>query len=120
MDRAKIGSEAEQQAEKFLKAQGLKLIARNSRSRFGEIDLIMQANSTLVFIEVRKRTHREYGGAAASVDFRKQRKLIQTAKIWLANNYRYQNHNCRFDVIAIESNGEIPRCIWYKDAFRPE
>ncbi len=46
MDRAKIGSEAEQQAEQFLKAQGLKLIARNSRSRFGEIDLIMQANST--------------------------------------------------------------------------
>ena len=120
MDRVKIGSDAEHQAEQFLEKQGLKLIARNYRSRLGEIDLIMQNNSTLVFVEVRKRTHHKYGGAAASVDFRKQRKLIQTARFWLANNYRYQSHSCRFDVIAIESNGEIPGCIWYKDAFRPE
>lgn len=106
------GKKAEDVAHSYLKKNGLELITRNYRCRFGEIDLIMQDKDTLVFIEVRYRNTDRFGSAIESIDVNKQRKLIFTA-----NHYLSQTNNLqptRFDVVALEPN-ESP--LWIIDAF---
>lgn len=108
------GVKYEQQALAFLKKQGLLLICQNFYCRFGEIDLIMSDQGTLVFIEVRFRKNQQYGGAIASITPQKQKKLIKTAKHYLSllDNEPY----CRFDVIAISDENTAPQ--WVQDAFQ--
>lgn len=111
------GKDAEKHAETFLKNKKLTLISRNFSCRFGEIDLIMLEKKTLVFIEVRLRRNKSYGGAANSVTTGKQTKIIKTAQLFLSQHTRYQNYICRFDVIAYEYDSAPDNPMWYKDAF---
>ena len=124
MDRQMIGKDAEQKALKFIEQQGLNIITTNYHCRLGEIDLIARDKKTLVFIEVRARSHQQWGGASASVDSRKQRKIIKAAAHFLSKHQAYRDSACRFDVIAFEAkphSGTGDSCpVWYKDAFRPE
>ena len=73
-ERKEAGAEGESAALAHLQRAGLKLIARNYRCKAGEIDLIMLDGGTLALIEVRYRSTLDYGGAAASVTWRKQRR----------------------------------------------
>jgi putative endonuclease len=107
------GDAAEEQARRYLEGQGLHTVARNVSSRFGEIDLIMRDNPTLVFVEVRYRHSSRFGGAIASVDAKKQRRLIATAHGYLQQHPH--DGPCRFDVVAI---GGTPNGIeWLQHAF---
>ncbi len=108
-----LGMQGEQRAERLLRDAGLQLIARNYRCRHGEIDLVMRQGNTLVFVEVRRRSHTGFGGAAASVDLRKQKRLIAAARHYLAGRGG-EPPPCRFDVVAIEGAG-VPQ--WLPDAF---
>lgn len=104
------GQIGEDAALAYLLQQGLTLVERNFRCKGGEIDLVMQAQDTLVFVEVRKRADKNHGGAAASVTLAKQKRLIIAAQIFLQ---RYKMPPaCRFDVIAID--GE--QMNWLKNA----
>lgn len=107
-----LGKKAEDVASSFLIKNGLVLVTRNYRCRFGEIDLIMQDSDTLVFIEVRYRKNDNYGDAAESVGREKQRKLVFTANQYLIE------HPCdtptRFDVVALTGN-QTPQ--WITNAF---
>ena len=76
-DNIEVGSQAEDFAQHYLEQQGLALVERNFRCRLGEIDLIMHEGSTLVFVEVRYRRNRDFGGPVISVSPRKQQKLRQ-------------------------------------------
>jgi hypothetical protein len=67
------GAAGEQLAADYLQRQGLKLIERNFRVRGGEIDLICRDGASTVFVEVRRRSRSDYGGAAASITAAKQR-----------------------------------------------
>jgi len=96
----------------YLKSHGLKLLATNYHSRFGEIDLIMQEKEVLVFVEVRYRSRSNFGGAAMSVTPGKQRKITLTALQFLQKNNK-TNHQCRFDVVAISDQ----QTNWIKSAF---
>lgn len=96
------GSRAEDAALAYLQEQGLTLVERNYLCKGGEIDLIMQDGSMLVFVEVRKRSHTIFGGAAASVTPAKQRRLIKAAQHFL-QRYRMPPA-CRFDVIAMDGD----------------
>ena len=98
--RIEQGQEAEQQASEYLQQQGLRPLARNYRCRSGEIDLIMKSHDSLVFVEVRFRRYSAFGGAAASVDRRKQRRLLATAQHYL-QQHKASNRPCRFDVVAV-------------------
>lgn len=103
------GSRFEQQACEFLQAQGLMLIAQNwQQPKVGELDLIMiekgQAWSTLVFIEVRQRQRSGFGDAALSVTKNKQHKIIRAARYFLQQHPEYNDYECRFDVIAYDTN----------------
>ncbi len=75
------GKEGEQYAEAYLQGQGLFLVERNYRCRFGEIDLIMREGKVVVFIEVRMRASQAFGGAASSITLSKQGKLMRTARL---------------------------------------
>lgn len=107
------GLQAEQRAVQYLQQQGLKLIAQNYRGRFGEIDIIMQDKDVLVFVEVRLRRNGDFGGAAASIDARKQQRIIQTAQQYLGG-LKYAPP-CRFDAVLIDA--ESKKFEWLKNAF---
>ena len=101
----------------YLKDQGLKLICKNYNCRLGEIDLIMQDQDNLVFVEVRYRKFEDYGDSAASVNRQKQRKIINTAKLYLLENDLYDKCYCRFDVVAINLKHNQPDIEWISNAF---
>ena len=106
------GREAEALAAAFLESKGLKVIARNYRSRFGEIDIIARDGDVLVFVEVRERRSRAYGGAAASITAAKQQKLTRTALVYLGDSATPPA--CRFDAVLVAGQGKIE---WLRDAF---
>jgi putative endonuclease len=115
MLRTEAGSEAEGEALAYLQKFGLTLIARNYRCKGGEIDLVMLEGATLVLIEVRYRSSLRYGGAAASVTLRKQRRIINAARHLLATRSDLRRYRARFDVIAMSRLHEEPQ--WIKAAF---
>lgn len=108
-----LGSEAEIIAAIHLQQKGLKLLAQNYQSRYGEIDLIMQDGKTIVFIEVRLRTTNSFGGAAMSITPSKQQKIIRTAELYLQ---KHGNADCRFDVILMNKASE-DGIEWISNAF---
>ena len=108
------GAQAEKLAVQYLQQNGLKLVEQNYRGRFGEIDLIMQDGTTLVFVEVRLRRNGEFGGAAASIDMRKQQRIVSTAQQYLASLARIPE--CRFDVVLMDEI-EQRNMHWLKNAF---
>lgn len=95
-----------------MQQNGLVLIARNYRCRYGEVDLIMQDKETLVFVEVRLRSRSNFGGAAASIDSHKQHKLARTAQYYLASLPHLPP--CRFDAVLLTSATQIE---WIRNAF---
>lgn len=101
-DKRALGNAAESVAKRWLESKGYTALETNFNRRIGEIDLIMQApeNGPVVFVEVRYRTSPAYGGALASVDFRKQSKLRRTAAAWLQKNADSLTA-ARIDVIAL-------------------
>ena len=112
------GRKAEKQAEDFLKDQGLSLIKKNFFCKAGEVDLIMNDNGEIVFVEVRARKTKTHGSAAESIDSKKQQKICKSARFFLHENPQYHNNNCRFDVIVFnqfEQKGV--KVEWLKDAF---
>ncbi|GAB4128699.1 MAG: hypothetical protein Fur0040_11640 [Sideroxydans sp.] len=111
----KRGALAEEIAARYLQQRGLRLLHRNYRSRFGEIDLILEDGDTLVFAEVRLRSRSDFGGAAASIDTRKQQRLALTARHFLAS--LPQQPPCRFDAVLLTAT-EAGEVVWLKDAFR--
>jgi putative endonuclease len=116
-----IGDRWEELALQHLMAQGLSEITRNYRCRMGEIDLVMLDKDQLVFVEVRYRKNSRFASAAESVSSQKQRKLTQTAALFLAQYPKYRHHIVRFDVVAFDAtDDERSRLQWLHDAFRPE
>lgn len=109
------GAAQEDKALVHLEAAGLQLVARNVSCRIGELDLVMQHGELLVFVEVRARRSASHGGAAASVTFAKQRRLVRTAQFFLKTAWRGALPRCRFDVVAISPDG----IDWLRDAFTP-
>jgi putative endonuclease len=108
------GAQAEQLAARYLQQHGLKLLHRNYRCRFGEIDLILQDGATLVFAEVRLRGRNNYVGAAASITATKQGRLVRTAQHYLTTLSSIPP--CRFDVILFDVlDNSVPE--WVRNAF---
>lgn len=107
------GEYYEAQALTFLQRQGLLLVDRNYRCRYGEIDLVMQEGDVLIFVEVRYRENQRHGGALESITKAKQE------RIWLTAHHYLQKLSvtprCRIDVIAFEGHDD---CQWIKDAIQ--
>ena len=111
----KIGFLAEQQARDYLTSQGLAWLESNYRCRMGEIDLIMRDGDYLVFVEVRARRSNSFGGAAASITYSKQQKLLKTASLYLVEKKWQDKLAARFDVLSLD--GTPSSITWIKNAF---
>ena len=119
LDRARAGRRAEEVAASWLRKRGCRMVSRNFRCRGGELDLVVDDDGALVFVEVKYRKNREFGRAEEAVDSRKRARILRAAKLYLAKLGPRQP-KCRFDVVAVEAGGrgmvEIRRI---RDAFRP-
>lgn len=114
MNKKQIGEHYENIACQYLIKQGLKLIAKNSQYRYGELDLIMQDKKCLVFIEVRYRKNANFGHAEMTVTLSKQTKIKQVAQLWMvAQNLNIEETEFRFDVFAITGKNQQ----WIINAF---
>lgn len=114
LNRRNKGQYYEQQARSFLEQQGLLFVCANYHCRQGELDLIMQEQQTLVFVEVRYRASSDYGGALSSVTPAKQRKIRHTARYYLLSQKINEAHQaCRFDIVSYDND----QCSWLKNAF---
>ena len=110
------GDKAEILACDYLQSRNLSLLEKNYGTRAGEVDLIMRDKNdteTLVFIEVRFRKNKDYGGAASSVTTKKQQRIIKAALAYQQQNA--PQSSMRFDVVAIE--GDNMEIDWIKNAF---
>lgn len=96
------GVRGEKLAEDFLIQKGFKLVERNFTSRFGEIDLIMNDENVIVFVEVKYRNSYKYGQARDAVNFQKMRKIAKTAEYFIIKNSIKALF--RFDVVSIDTS----------------
>lgn len=112
----KTGAQAEREALKFLKKAGLILLEKNFSCKMGEIDLIMQDAETLVFVEVRFRKNKNFGGALATITKEKQRKIKNTANFYLQKTGIVP---LRFDFVGLtlDENKKIIVEDWIKNIF---
>jgi putative endonuclease len=117
--RLQRGAASEQIAAAYLEARGLVVLARNLRCKTGELDLVCLDHEVLVIVEVRQRASVDFGGAPASVNRRKQRKIIRATRFFLQRQAQWRDRALRFDVVALDGLPDrAHRIVWIKDAFR--
>jgi putative endonuclease len=110
----RLGQEGEDRACQYLRQQGYEIIARNWRSRFGEIDIIARNEGSLVFVEVKTRSKAGFGGPEAALGLHKRKRIIAAAKAYLG--MVESDLPVRFDLVAIQGEG----VTLYKGAFCEE
>ena len=117
--RQSVGLRAENAAADYLQAQGAQILLRNYRCRCGELDIIAKlGDDELAIVEVRTRSSSAYGGAAASVDAGKRRRLVRAASLLLQRRSDLARLRARFDVIVVcDPCSDAPRIEWIKHAF---
>lgn len=116
--RQESGQRAEELAAGFLLQQGLTILMRNYRCRVGELDIVAREGDVLVVAEVRTRADDSYGGAAASVDRRKQLRLTRAAARLLQQRRDLAQLPVRFDVIVVPACAAgLPGIQWLRHAF---
>ena len=114
----RIGQRAEDIAADFLRARGLVIVERNYRRRLGELDIVARDGEVLILAEVRTRASDRYGGAAASVDGRKQQRLVRAAAQLLQQRKDFSHLRVRFDVLAVsEAGAGSPKVQWLQHVF---
>ncbi len=116
--RKNFGDSAERVAALHLEQNGYRVIARNVRTRHGEIDIIAEDNDGLAFVEVKARRTRKYGAPEEALTPRKQLKLVQLADSFIAANEMFAEKAWRIDVVAIEldKTGKLIRLEVIKNA----
>jgi putative endonuclease len=113
----RTGRRGEEQAENFLKKAGLKIIARNVRVGYDELDLIGRQGDTLIFVEVKTRASEDFGRPASAVN-RAKRKKLSRAAIRFLKNHKLRPPYIRFDVVEVV--GEKPEIRHIQNAFQME
>jgi putative endonuclease len=113
--RLALGCAGEDAACAELRRRGYEILARQYRTRRGEIDIVARQGTTMVFVEVKTRRGQEFGGGAAAVTWRKQRRIALVALQFLARHAAI-DRPCRFDVVVVTPGG-TPGIEVYTNAF---
>jgi len=114
--RQTLGKWGEDLACAELTRRGYAILARRYRTRVGEIDIIARDGDTLVFIEVKTRADRRFGGGAAAITHWKQRRMAQMALLFLARA-GWTKKPCRFDVVVVEQDPDKVHVELFTNAF---
>jgi putative endonuclease len=104
MNNVISGKKGEEQAAAALEGEGMKIIAKNVRSKTGEVDIVALDGETVVFVEVKAWSAYGMEDLQYGINAQKQRKIIKTAKYFLSENRKYNNMAIRFDVVFIDKN----------------
>jgi len=104
MNSVSSGKKGEEQAAAALESAGMKIIAKNIRSKEGEVDIVALDGETIVFVEVKAWSAYGMENLRYGIDIKKQRKIIKTAKYFLSENRKYSNMAIRFDVVFIDKS----------------
>ena len=104
MDTRKRGDKYEEAAARMLAASGYRILERNFRCKFGEVDIIAKDRNTLVFVEVKYRKNRTSGYPEEAVSYAKQKKISLTAGYYCMTRGISDSVECRFDVVAIDGS----------------
>ena len=98
------GTQGEERAISILKTEGYKILEKNHRNHFGEIDIIAEEDGYLVFVEVKKRNTPVYGASLEAVNTMKKKRIIRSAMFYM-KTHKCFNKKVRFDVVGIDSEG---------------
>lgn len=118
MNQRMIGTKAEALAGRFLTEQGYTVLARQYRTKAGELDLVYRKGTLLIFGEVKCRTALRYGKPIEAVDAAKRAHIVAAAKLYLQKE-RAPYESIRFDVIEVLSDGGKYYIKVNEQAFRP-
>ena len=116
MGNREKGRAGEDAACAFLKRRGYRILDRNYRCPYGEVDIIASKGGILVFCEVKARSGGDLEEALGAVDARRQGRMARAASHYVASEGD-GGHACRFDVIALMRGGPRRRIVHVKDAF---
>ncbi|MBE0477838.1 YraN family protein [Candidatus Aerophobetes bacterium] len=116
--RKDVGKKGEQVALSFLRKKGYKILDRNFRCRFGELDIVAEEDNQIIFIEVRSCRSLNFGSPLQSLDYFKKKRLTRLALFYLTS-HNLKNASCRFDVVAVvfEEGSKIGSINLIKNAF---
>lgn len=109
-----LGTQGECLGEAYLVQQGYRILDRNVRSPFGEIDLVASHGDVLAFIEIKTRRNLTFGFPEEAVGGAKKRKLERLAS-WYLIRHQKQNQAIRFDVLSILLKGDKPEIRLIQD-----
>jgi len=98
-----VGQKGEDRAAAFLAGKGYHILARNVRTRYGELDIVALHEDTIVFVEVKTRISDVCGGGVEALHPAKQRQLVRLAQAYIAR-HGWEERAARFDVVAIGYN----------------
>lgn len=118
-----LGARGEDLAEAFLRKQGFQVVERNFRFGHGEIDLIVRNNDLLVFAEVKSYQTKPLDLPEYRVNKTKQKKIVETAYGFLAQNPEFEDFALRFDVLIVDFSQypaqitHYPAAFWLEEPF---
>lgn len=114
--RQAFGELGERIAERWLRRRGWRVVQRRFRSGRRDIDLVVEQDGTVAFVEVKARRGAEFGGPVQAVNWRKRKELERSAKVWIDRHGRVAEQY-RFDVVGVLLNGADVRVCHVENAF---
>ena len=114
--RQAFGEVGERIAERWLRRQGWRVVQRRFRNGRRDIDLVVERDGTVAFVEVKARRGAGFGGPVEAVNWRKQRELARSAHVWIDRHGR-ERESYRFDVIGVLVDGDRVRVRHVENAF---
>jgi putative endonuclease len=115
--RQAFGELGERIAERWLRRTGWRVLQRRFRSGRRDIDLVVEREGTVVFVEVKARRGARFGHPVEAVNWRKQKELTKSAHVWIDRHGRPED-SYRFDVVGVLMTGERVRIRHVEDAFQ--
>lgn len=111
-----LGELGERIAERWLARKGWRLVGRRFRNGHRDIDLIVECDDTVVFVEVKARRARAFGDPVEAVDWRKQRELVRSAQVWV-DRFGHSGRSYRFDIVGVLLADGVVRIRHVENAF---
>jgi putative endonuclease len=113
------GRAGEDRAVAYLSSKGYKILDRNFRTRWGEVDIVCETGREIVFVEVKSWRSLDHQALGRAIDHRKQRRIIGAARMYLRDRrYGSDGMSVRFDVVFVPADSDSVRHI--KGAFDSE
>jgi putative endonuclease len=114
--RQAFGELGERIAERWLRRRGWRVVQRRFRSGHRDIDLVIERDGTIAFVEVKARRGPEFGGPVQAVNYRKRKQLERSAMVWIDRHGR-EAESYRFDVVGVLLDGAEVRICHVENAF---